>query len=632
MTRGMKAAALLMAGCMTVLAPAGAAPNKGEKIQSFSAHDIRGESVDLDAILAKSPDMVILYFFTTDTGQDVAASLNAIHMLYGRDKVKIIAFGVKEDEAALKQFAEDLDVSYYVLAESQVDVEATFGDMHSLPLTFILKNDRTIVKVVRGSGETAAAILTKVAETYLQQGKTEEAVALAKQAEEKGEPAKDAKAIAGYALTAAGKLDDAAAEFGEIGLQEGLARVAYERGDYGEAIRIADEAAGKSGYADTIKAMALMHEGKLDEAGAAFEQATKLPAADWQQSEAVNGQGRLFQEKGETDAAIAQYQDAVALDPYNVVALSNEGAAYREQGELGKAKAVLEQAQAMAGDELVSVMLKQIQAEMEEANDVKRGELIRQQIQDLAARYEEMKAAGTAEPADPWTTKPLVMAFLPSQNRTAVFFERAGTDVVLKRELENAVRDTKQVRVVEREMLDKLLQELNLGSSELTSQDTQLQLGKLLSAQYLGFIDFAKAGPDTVMYLRLVDTETTEIALQLSRNLNGADGISAVAAGLAKDMTGRVMDERALQGLIADASDDDAVIINLGKDHGIAKGQKFTVLDEGEPIKAGGKIIAYRPKKVAILEVTKVEDAYAICKVVQKKINLAQDMKIKASD
>ncbi|HEO70233.1 MAG TPA: tetratricopeptide repeat protein, partial [Candidatus Hydrogenedentes bacterium] len=488
------------------LSAAHALPEKGTMAPSFVATDIRGNQVDLDAIMAETPDMVVLYFFTRDGGEEIALRLSVIHMLYGRDKVRIIAFGVKEDEEALRQFAEDLGVDYYILSQQAIDAADVYGPLRSLPLTFILKNDKTIVKVVRGSGETAAAVLTKVAETYMMQGKTDEAVVIAEKAAQEGEDAKMATEIKGFAFAAAGKLDEAEEAFGLIDSREGLARVALERGDYTKAVEMGDDA--NSGYGETIKAMALMRTGKLDEAASAFDAALAKPAEDWQQSEAVTGQGRLLQEKGDSAVAIARYKHAVSLDPYNVVALSNEAAVHRSAGDLEEAAKVLEQAKAAREDELVSVMLRQVQQELKEANDVRRGELIRQQIEDLKNRFQEMKEQGLDKPVDPWSSRPMVLAFLPSENRTSVFFERAGMDVVLRRELESQVHAQGAIQVVEREMLDKLLQELDLGSSELTSQDTQLQLGRVLSAQYLGFVDFTQAGPDTLMYLRLVDTET----------------------------------------------------------------------------------------------------------------------------
>jgi len=186
------------------------------------------------------------------------------------------------------------------------------------------------------------------------------------------------------------------------------------------------------------------------------------------------------------------------------------------------------------------------------------------------------------------------------------------------------------VGIVEREVLDKLLQELQLGSSELAGADTQLQLGKVLSARMLGFIDFAQVGADITMYLRLVDTETTSLAAQLTRSVKDPSAIPALADAVAAEVVAKLANGRQLQGLIADVATDE-VIINLGTRHGVKPGQQFNVVTEGPPIEAGGKVIGHREVKAALLEVTVVEENYSVAKVVAKTEGaaLAKEMRVK---
>lgn len=610
---------------------AAAVPAKGEQVPSFRALDIRGQEVDLDTIMGNKPDLVILFFFTTSTGEEIAVKLRRLDALY-KEKLRIVAIGWKEDEPALKKFADDLAIDYYIIKDTpELGSEKNFGPFTTLPLTFILTNKKVVLKSLVGSGKAEADVISDVANVYFQQRKTEQAKAVAEVAIEAGEDPKVARNVKGFALAAEGKLDEAQAEFGQIDSKEGLAMVALEKGDAAKAIELASAADPGNAYAETVKGTALMRTGKLDEAQAAFNAAAAKPAEDWQKAEAVNGAGRIAQEKGDVDTAIKKYQESVALDPYNVVALSNEGAAYRQKGDLKKAEEVLSKAQEIRDDGMVKAMLQQIQKEMKEANDVKRGELIRSQINDLKARYEALKASGKEKPLDEWSTRPMVLAFLPSTSEQTAFFDRAGTDVVLQREIEARVQADGRVKLVERAVLDKLLQELNLGSSDLAKQDTQLQLGKVMSARMLGFIDFATLGADTIMYIRLIDTETTSIAAQIKRSVKDLSNLDALVDGVVQEIVKKAAEDRQMQGLIADASADDAVIINLGKAHGAKPGQKFMVVKEGEPIEAGGKVIAHREAKVAMLEVTSVEDEYAICKVVKKAegVQLTKEMRIK---
>jgi peroxiredoxin len=94
---------LIAAGILvfTCALPAVAVPGAGDEAPSFVARDIHGNEVDLDKIIQGKPDMVILFFFTTASGEEAALKLRRLDMLY-KDKLKIIAFGFKDDEAALK--------------------------------------------------------------------------------------------------------------------------------------------------------------------------------------------------------------------------------------------------------------------------------------------------------------------------------------------------------------------------------------------------------------------------------------------------------------------------------------------------------------------------------------------------
>jgi len=607
-----------------------ALPGAGEVAPGFVARDLDGEMVDLDQLIADKPDMVILFFFTTDTGKAAALKLRRLDMLYGA-QLEIVAVGLKEDEAALGEFAQTLGIEYYVVKDTpEAGVGEKYGPVPDLPTTIILTGQKRVHQIIKGRGQTEAELINAVAVSYFQQRKLEEAQRLADEALAAGESAETARETKGFAFVAEGKLDAAQSEFGKIDSKEGLAKVALEKGDYDKAIELAGEADG-NGYAGAVKGEALARTGKLDEAAAALESAADKPARDWQKSEALDTFGRVKQEQGETDAAIGLFEQAIALDPYNVVALSNEGAAHRKKGDLKKAADTLERARTIRDDEFVALMLRQVQKEMAEANDVKRGELIRAQIEDLRKRYEALKAEGKAGAGDDWTSPPLVVAFLPSPGGQSVFFDRAGMDVVLRREIEARLQASDAVRVVEREVLDKLLQELQLGSSELASADTQLQLGKVLSARMLGFIDFAQVGGDILMYLRLVDTETTSLAAQLTRRVDDPAKIPALADDVAAEVVAELANGRRLQGLIAEAGDDEAVIINLGARHGVKQGQQFHAVTDGPPIEAGGKVIGHREIKAALLEITQVEDQYSIARVAARNgdAKLAKDMKVK---
>lgn len=619
------------AACMVLLAAGAASAQlaQGKPAPSIRAVDIHSNPVDLDALIQEQPYLVILYFFSSDSGEDIAVKLRYLDTRYGRDKLKILALGMKQDEAALKSFAERLNIQYFLIhAQSLADAE-WMKEIHSLPLTLFVQADpsRTIERVLVGGGSGQAQILREVAENLFQQRRGE-ALEIAEEAIAAGEDARETEELKGFILIAEGKLDEAEKEFGRIDSKAGLAAVALERGDLETAAQTA-ASAPEDGYAQTIRAEALIRTGKTAEAAGILDASDAAAKRPWQQSEAVNLQGRVAHIEGDAGKAVSAYQKAVALDPYNVVALSNEGAVHRETGDLEKAKETLEKAARIRPDELTEIMVRQVRRELEEANDLKRTELVNTQIAALGKRYREMQESDTA-PTDSWTSAPLVVAFLASAGLDNALFQRAGTGVAVQREIEARLQSSGRVSVVERQMLDKLLQELNLGSSELADPNMQRQLGRVLSAGVLAFTDFGRIGPDLLFYVRLVDTESTQIVGQVTGTLDERQP-SACINLVSSELLEKLGENRELRGLIADASDPEAILINIGAKHGVEAGQVFTVLADGAPVEAGGRVIARRQRPIGKLRVTLAEADYAVCAPLEFREDAApaKEMKVR---
>ncbi len=598
---------------------------KGASAPSIDAVDIYGNTVNLDALIQKGRAVIILFFFSEQTGEEMAAKLATLDTLYGGEELEVIGLGVHEDADALKKLARDFQIEYYLIENSAIADTPWYKTIESLPLTlFVVTENKTIGKVLRGGSH--GAVLQAAAETFFQRGEYAQAQTIADKALASDENTTTVAALRGHILLAQGKLDEAEKEFGRINSTAGLAKTALTRGNVEEAIVLA-ERAPQDGYAKTIKGKSLLYSGKLDEAQAVLQQAEQLPQQEWQTAETYALQGRVAQEKGQLTGALASYEQAISLDPYNVVALSNEGTALHSQGKLEEAEQILTRASKIRPDSYTQLLLQQVRQEMAAATAVQRGELIRTQIAALQERFEALKKDENITEADTWTSRPLVVALLPPTSPPP-FFERAGMDRVILREIEGRLQTDARINVVEREMLQQLLQELQLGSSDLANPDTQRRLGRVLSAGLLGFVDFAQAGIEKTLYIRLVDTETTELAFQTSAPIH-ENNINATITGILTPLQQALLSERKLQGYIADASQPDAIIINIGSKHGVTPKQIFTVLTDGAPIEVGGRVIAHRQQPVGQIQVNAIEDTYAICSIV-KGNGLKKEMKIKA--
>ena len=175
-----------------------------------------------------------------------------------------------------------------------------------------------------------------------------------------------------------------------------------------------------------------------------------------------------------------------------------------------------------------------------------------------------------------------------------------------------------------------LLQELNLGSSDLANENTQLDLGKVYAAQQLGFIEFGYLGSTPRMNIRTVAVETTRIATQFSRDVAPDVDLDALVEDVVNELTASLAKDMTLQGLlIADGAAEGTVDINLGNAHGVQAGTRFAVIQEGPSSEVGGRTVPGKPVMVGTIEVTEVLDGRSACSIVNLNdgVELANEMR-----
>ncbi len=620
--------------CLFISSVAEAQLSQGARIPTFRARDIQGREVDLEKLL--NQDLVILFFFSRSSGQDLAAKLKEIHRTR-EEKLPIVAVGLKEDEEALRKFAQELQITYYILNDSpDVNADARYGPFRVLPVTFFVISDGTVLNVIEGGGGGPAAVIAKVAEATLQRARAVsaraqktvlagEASSIAEEAAKLGLTEKDALSLSGYAQAEMGNLEAAREQFERAQDTEGLAFLALKKGDYKKVIELAESAPSPSGYMLTVKAQALLRLGKTEEALQSLQSAVTQPAAEWQQAEAYNHLGRVEQLLGNLDNAATAFASAQKLDALNISVLTNYSEVLREKGDLEKAAELLETAKTRKiDDSLTRLLLEQIQRDTAAAKELERREAIQKQVRELVERFKQQIEIKKEE--DEWTSRPLVVAFLPGRIGPAVYLERAGIDIVLPNAIANQLLSESRVNVVDREMIDAVLAELDLGSSELADPNVRLRLGKLFSANALAFLDFAAAGKDVAAFLRLVDTETTQLKGQVSRKITNDTDLMSLAEDMAQELGKLLAENYLLQGLVAEVTDQ-GILINLGTKHGVQPGDRFGVLSEEKTITAGGKELSGVPMPVGIIEVVYVEDEVSLCQLVPNPAKSASEIK-----
>ena len=127
--------------------------------------------------------------------------------------------------------------------------------------------------------------------------------------------------------------------------------------------------------------------------------------------------------------------------------------------------------------------------------------------------------------------------------------------------------------------------------------------------------------------MRAIDTETTQLAMVRAERQAGAANPTALATAIAQQIAATVQDRYPLRGRIA-VVEDDRVIINLGKKHGVAPGQAFNVIERGAPIELNGRVLGHRDTRIAQLTVTEVQDQLAYARVAERQGTLARNQRV----
>ena len=454
-----------------------------------------------------------------------------------------------------------------------------------------------------------------------------------------------ARAERAYEMLRQGQLDDAERIFRALAGtshpdvawmgREGVAEVQLARGDSVGALAEANDIIARAptrSAAYLIRGRALSATGQAQAGQAALQQAAgPQTAADfgWQKSNAHLAVGNA-QHRQDPQAAIKSYERAARENPQSVDALSNLAVALNETGQAARARTVLERAQALdPADAMTVALLRQVQEGLADDQDRARQQYVDDAVKDLAARFRAPAARpAAAGSADDWTSPALAVSVLPFQDQTLPGSGgRIGLETLVQQEVIRELQ-SRGFTIVERRLLDKVLAEVKLGSSELADQDTQIKLGRVLAARLMVSGTLSSQGSGVAAAVRAIDTETTQLAMVRSeRPAAGTFNPGVLAASIAQALSQTVAEKYPLKGRIV-AVDGQQAIINLGKKHGVAVGQSFNVLSRGEPIELNGRILGYKETRIAQVTVTEVQDQLAYGRVAETGAPVEKNQRI----
>jgi tetratricopeptide (TPR) repeat protein len=609
----------------------------GQIAPVFSLQDLKGQTHDLSRM--KKEPMVILYFFDVDSrpSQEGLLNLNLLAKQYEEAKLTVWALTTSSPEK-VAPFAAKAGLVFPILPD-RAQVSTLYHAKVVLPTVCLVGPDLKVLDYFQGGGKTTERMLVRLAERQLQQKQTRMAKAITVQVAKKNPQNLRAKAVKGYAALKEENLKEAEEEFkelaqkgkeGEVLGKEGLAAVYARKGQTERAIQLAQEVEQKApqrSFVHVIKGDLLYAQDKKKEAEAEYQAAIRKETAEpYQDSLRFNQMGRFLASVGKYPQAREFYDQAVTIDPYYIEGTTNKGFTYEKEGKWDKALEAYRQSLALTpNDSFTAALTKRAQEMVEIQKDAERKKRIDQLVKDLAARYRSQKKTQSAA-EDSWTSPPMVLSFVDFQEKGGLA-ERDGFSTVLMAQLADHLNSSGRVRVVERVLIDRLLEELNLGSSDLANPETALKLGKVLAAKLIGTGSLYYLPQGTLLSLRLIDTETSAIPQVTTKQLGSQTALEKELFNLNREILKTVILKYPLRGYLVKVTGDQ-VMINLGSKQGVVTGTKFDVLEETEPIKYKGKMLQSTPQAVAQVEVGRVEPDLCFARVLKQEKTLRADAKV----
>jgi TolB-like protein len=172
--------------------------------------------------------------------------------------------------------------------------------------------------------------------------------------------------------------------------------------------------------------------------------------------------------------------------------------------------------------------------------------------------------------------------------------------------------------VIERSLLNKILEEQKLGISGIIDEDTATQIGKLLGVKVIISGSVMQFGSILEINSRIIDVQTASII--------AAENVRSMTAERLQDlvvqMAAKIIKHFPLEGYVVSRQPDENMIaIDLGRTAGVKTGMTFIVFKEGKMIKhpKTGEVLDVERILLGRVVITDVRDKIADAQILEEK-------------
>jgi tetratricopeptide (TPR) repeat protein len=387
----------------------------------------------------------------------------------------------------------------------------------------------------------------------------------------------------------------------------------YDEGNFKEALRVCrilEDKSPKGSLTYLIRANIHLANGELDAAELGYQKALQgTKGTDVQKAHALVGLGRIASLRKKPDKALSYYQKATETAPDSGLGYLSQALLLEGMGNYDEALDLLGKAQALApADRALAAVTKETREKASIARDEEKRQRIYKMVQELV---ESMKSPSRAIPSDGWTSPPLTMWVMDFKVQGCPLQE--GQERLLVYGMTDQVLRHSRVRLVERALFDKLVEELKLGTSALIERSTALSLGRILAARLILCGQMIYAGPQVQVSMRLIETETGQIAAAINESFGSAVPAAVLTESLSENLLKKLTELYPLRGKVSEVKGEE-ISLNIGEMAGVSIGQQFVVIGED-----------------ATLQVTSVEQDRSFAEIVEGKRILHEGHRVEAT-
>lgn len=334
---------------------------------------------------------------------------------------------------------------------------------------------------------------------------------------------------------------------------------------------------------DVLEADLLLMDGKVEASQALYRSALeRQKAAPCEKAAAAAGLGRSLSSAGKRDEALKLYAQALEADPGNSRALTGRASVLAGMGKYEEAIAGMK---GHDGDSYVAQYTRALTRDMELRRSAEQKDRISRLVDDLVKQYQSRPSTARAE--DGWTSRPTAVCFFETSAQGGPSY-REGEDGLLVARVQDALLENGRFGVVEREDLDRVLQELKIATSGAADPESAVRYGKLKTAGVLIYTTAVRQGGLTALSFKAVNTETSEILGRVSVEIPAVAPADAFRQAADK-VFALLAKTYPVRGRVAEVSGG-VVELNVGSRVGVKTGMVFNLLGPDDGSNAAGTI------------------------------------------